>query len=200
MLDFLTQLDSHIFILINSHHTLFFDKFFLIITQLGNGCIAVPLVAVIIVAITPRSFLARALLCAAIAGICAGAANTQIKRAVHRPRPVVYFEKQLIPRMENSMASTKVHIVGKCWRQNSFPSGHAATAFAAATILALLYGGSFSLCFVPALLVAYSRVYIGVHFPIDVLGGAVLGSVVAMLVIVFFRMPRPLPSRRNHAE
>lgn len=206
MIEFITQLDANIFILINSHHTLFFDKFFLIISQLGNGWIAVPLVAAIIIIVTPRKYLARALLCAAIAGTLAGIANTQIKRAVHRPRPVVYFEKQTASRMENPGIAVKahtMHIVGKCWRQNSFPSGHAATAFTAATICALLYGGYFSLGFIPALLVAYSRMYMGVHFPFDTFCGALLGGTIALLAVLVVRRIAQLPGPgllRRHAE
>jgi len=200
MIDFLNRIDISLFTFINSHHGTFFDNFFHIISQFGNGWIVVPLVAAIIIMATPRAHLARVLVCAVIAGTLAGIANTQVKRLTHRPRPVVYFEK----RMENSGITAKVHIVGRCWGENSFPSGHAATAFASAAILAMLYGGYFSLGFVPALLVAYSRVYMGVHFPSDVLGGAVLGSAVALLVIMFFRqkeyLPGPARLRRNHAE
>lgn len=206
MLDIISRLDANIFILINSHHTLFFDKFFLIISQLGNGWIAVPLAAAAIIAMTPRPYLARALIYAAIAGTLAGIANTQIKRAVHRPRPVIYFENQSLGGEGRSMTISKlhaVHIVGRSWRQRSFPSGHAATAFAAATILAFLYGTWFSIGFFPAALVAYSRVYMGVHFPFDVFAGALLGVAVALLVALFFRrmkyLPRPILLRRTRA-
>ncbi len=203
MLELLTKLDINLLTFINSHHNIFFDQFFLIVSQLGNGWIAVPLVAAIIIIATPRARLARALLYAAIAGTLAGVANTQIKRAVHRPRPVVYFEKQAASRMENSGIEAKVrsvHLVGRGWRENSFPSGHATTVFAAATILALLYGGYFFLGFIPACLTAYSRVYMGVHFPSDVLGGTVLGCSIALLVAFFFRRHLRLPFRRDHAE
>lgn len=206
MIEFLNRLDINLFTVINSHHNHFFDHFFLIVTQFGSGWVVVPLVAAIIIAVTPRTFLARALLYAAIAGVLAGAVNTQIKKVVHRPRPVIYFEKGLVQGGENIVtecAVHKVHCVGKVLRQQSFPSGHAATAFAAAAILAILYGGFFYLGFVPALLVAYSRVYMGVHFPADILGGAVLGSTVALLVIVFFRNKKrlflPTNLRGDHA-
>ena len=202
MLNFISRLDANIFILINSHHTVLFDKFFLIISQLGNGWIAVPLAAVVIIVMTRRSYLAKALVYAAIAGTLAGITNTQIKRAVHRPRPIIYFEKQSLPGGGRSIVYD-VHIVGRGWRQNSLPSGHAATAFAAATILAVLYGGWFSLGFIPAALVAYSRIYMGVHFPFDVLAGIVLGVAVALVVALFFRrinyLPCPILLRRTRA-
>jgi undecaprenyl-diphosphatase len=61
----------------------------------------------------------------------------------------------------------------------SFPSGHAATSFACAALLAWLTPLPKVPLFALAALIAFSRVYNGVHYPLDVLGGAVLGLVVA---------------------
>ncbi|MBM4143037.1 MAG: phosphatase PAP2 family protein [Lentisphaerae bacterium] len=58
----------------------------------------------------------------------------------------------------------------------SFPSAHAANAAAAAVLLGMLYPRR-SLCFAaPAVLIALSRVYVGVHYPLDVLGGGAVGA------------------------
>jgi len=62
---------------------------------------------------------------------------------------------------------------------HSFPSGHAATSFAAATILTAARPRWGWLWFALALAVGFSRVYVGVHYPLDIVGGAVLGIVVA---------------------
>jgi undecaprenyl-diphosphatase len=62
---------------------------------------------------------------------------------------------------------------------DSFPSGHAATSFACAALLAWLTPLPKVPLFALAALIAYSRVYTGVHYPLDILGGAALGLAVA---------------------
>ena len=64
----------------------------------------------------------------------------------------------------------------------SFPSGHATVAFACATALALAVPRLAPPLFVLAALIAWSRVYVGVHYPLDVLAGAVLGVALAFAV------------------
>jgi undecaprenyl-diphosphatase len=75
----------------------------------------------------------------------------------------------------------------------SFPSGHAATAFAAAALVATLQPRLRALVYGVALLVALSRVYLGVHFPLDVVFGAALGTAIGLgmgaLVIRLRSMP-----------
>jgi undecaprenyl-diphosphatase len=61
----------------------------------------------------------------------------------------------------------------------SFPSGHAATSFAAATILSFARPRWAPAFYLLALAIGFSRVYVGVHYPLDIVGGAVLGLAVA---------------------
>jgi undecaprenyl-diphosphatase len=73
----------------------------------------------------------------------------------------------------------------------SLPSGHAATSFAGATILALAHRRAAVPFFALAALVAWSRVYVGVHYPLDVVAGAFLGVGVALLsTVIWRRAPR----------
>jgi len=64
----------------------------------------------------------------------------------------------------------------------SFPSGHAATAFATAVVLAFVYPRQTGVFLGLAVLVGLSRILLGAHFPSDVLAGALLGSGVALAV------------------
>ena len=72
----------------------------------------------------------------------------------------------------------------------SFPSGHAATSFAGATLLSLLVPRAAPGLLALAAAIAFSRVYVGVHYPGDVLAGAVLGAAVGGTA--FFLATRPV--------
>lgn len=69
----------------------------------------------------------------------------------------------------------------------SFPSNHASNMFALAVFLSYNYSRSGLLCFPVAALVGYSRVYVGSHYPFDVLGGAVWGILIGLVGVVVVR-------------
>jgi undecaprenyl-diphosphatase len=79
----------------------------------------------------------------------------------------------------------------------SFPSGHATVSFACATVLALAVPRLRWPLYALAAAIAWSRVYVGVHYPGDVLAGAVLGVAIAtalrMLAGALRRSGPPLP-------
>jgi undecaprenyl-diphosphatase len=75
----------------------------------------------------------------------------------------------------------------------AFPSGHATTAFACATVIAWASPRLAVPAFVLAAAIAWSRVYVGVHWPLDVLGGAALGVLIATALLRLAADRRLLP-------
>src|SRR5439155_16066121 len=98
--------------------------------------------------------------------------------------------KGAIPR-----ARPHVHALVSRPHTHSFPSGHATTSFACATVLAFLLPRLSVPLFVLAAAVAWSRVYVGVHFPLDVIAGAALGAAIGVTVIRV--LPRLAAARRQ---
>jgi undecaprenyl-diphosphatase len=76
-----------------------------------------------------------------------------------------------------------VHQLGPPTTTHSFPSGHAATSFACATVLSAYAPRLRVPLFALATLIALSRLYNGDHFPLDVLAGALLGVLTALLLL-----------------
>jgi undecaprenyl-diphosphatase len=110
-----------------------------------------------------------------------------LKQAFERPRPSVSIPQ----------ADPLLRALG--W---SMPSGHATTAFAGAVALTYLWRRAWPAFFLLALAIAYSRVYVGVHYPGDVLAGAALGAAVGLGWVALLRLPRRngAAPRRSRAE
>jgi undecaprenyl-diphosphatase len=92
--------------------------------------------------------------------------------------------KFLFNRARPFISDTEIAPLIKTPSSSSFPSGHSATAAAGAITLSTIY-----LAFAPALilsgfLVALSRIYLGVHYPFDVLAGVLIGTTTAAVVMV----------------
>jgi undecaprenyl-diphosphatase len=94
---------------------------------------------------------------------------------------VIKFYVQRLRPFEDPHVSGWVRHVGDA-HGASFPSNHAANCFAGAVVLSWFFPWGRDLFYIFAALVSYSRIALGVHYPSDVIGGAMLGIVVGFLV------------------
>jgi membrane-associated phospholipid phosphatase len=104
------------------------------------------------------------LICAALGPLAIGV-NYAVKLVVRRPRPVL----EGLPPLGGAPSSL------------SFPSAHATSSFAVATAMTRV-GGLAALAFLLALALSLGRPYLGMHYPSDVLAGAVLGVALGLIV------------------
>jgi undecaprenyl-diphosphatase len=92
--------------------------------------------------------------------------------------------KSFVGRMRpcHALPLDQIHLLVGCGGL-SFPSSHAVNNFGVATMFSLYYPKARAWLYAWASLVAISRVFVGVHYPSDVLGGAVIGMCVGWLVV-----------------
>jgi undecaprenyl-diphosphatase len=145
-------------------------------------------------------FRGRALVVSAVlaVGINDGILCRTLKSAVQRPRPHEVLSgvrsidlAKATPRilavtLPLRIKTSSIEIPATTGK--SFPSSHAANCFAMATVCRLFYRRRGWIAFLPAALVAFSRMYVGVHWPLDVLAGSVIGIACALAVVTLLRL------------
>lgn len=159
------------YLVLTSVRSNYLDYFFRLLTNMGDGIFAILLVLIFLF-IRLRTSIYLFLIY-----IISGLAVQILKRFVFSDhlRPVAWFRSQGIDIQQ--VANVREHLY------HSFPSGHSATAFGIFIGLSLLTKNSNLriLLLVLAVLTGYSRVYLALHFPADVVGGAVIGGLTAVL-------------------
>lgn len=175
MLDAMLQIDAALRAWLATHHAFPLDALMLGLSALGRGGM-VWFALAIALALLRRVRTAAVWRVALAVGLAGLATEAAVKPAVGRVRP---FE-----------AVMDVRVIGERPATSSFPSGHAAAAFAGALSLGRAWPGGRLLLWTLAALIAFSRVYVGVHYPLDVIGGALLGLACAWFALGG-RLPRP---------
>lgn len=154
-----------------------FDFFFRHITDFG--LFQIPLIIagiILLIFVKPRMKYVIVLMVLSV--LIADMIGQDFKIIFERLRPYFALENVRLP------------AGGGTSKSYSFPSNHAINMFAAMTVLAWEFRKKLwlsLLCFVPAILVAYSRVYVGVHYPSDVMGGALIGMACSGLILMIDR-------------
>lgn len=101
-----------------------------------------------------------------------------LKPIVARPRPAVPT-----PTASAISATAPKRALPPLPRTASFPSGHATSTFGAAVAVSRMWPQTRIVWWTLALLIGYSRIYLGHHYPLDVVGGALFGIAVAFWVL-----------------
>jgi undecaprenyl-diphosphatase len=167
MLDALLGWDERIFRLLNGNWlNPILDRLFPFATDAGNFILPF-VVAAIVIVLVGRVRGLRFLVLAVVSVVAADAIGTHIlKYSFLRPRPCI--------------ALADVRLLVGCTKLPSFPSNHAVNASVLATLISLYMPRLWLAATALAILVGYSRIYVGVHYPLDVLAGSVLGIIVAL--------------------
>lgn len=174
------DVDTNVFLFINRMHNTFFDYF---MSAYSGKWEWIPMYAAILY-VMMRNFSWKVTLMCIIAVALTITFADQVCATVMRP----FFER-MRPSNLNNPLSEMVHIVNDHrGGRYGFPSCHAANTFGLAFFVFFLFRQKWLTCYMMtwAFLTCYSRVYLGVHYPGDLLVGTIVGLVGAYLVYRIF--------------
>ncbi|MBQ2075583.1 MAG: phosphatase PAP2 family protein [Muribaculaceae bacterium] len=178
-MDALQQFDAGIFSAINGWHAAYFDSFMWLVTKIATW---IPMILMLLYLLYFkkgwRKTVAVVLAIALVILIADQVSASIIKPLVERARP-----------SHNESLQSTIHIVnGYRGGPFGFVSSHAANCFGIALLLAMIFKNRlFTWTMVVwATLMCYSRIYLGVHYPGDIVCGAILGFLAAWLVYRIF--------------
>ncbi len=189
-MDFLINLDHSMFFFINGLHNPLVDRLMVYFT--GN-IIWIPLYLWIIWQLVIKFHWKKIIAILAVTALCILVAD---QVSVHAFKNVF----QRLRPCHNPAIAEMVHIVdGKCGGRFGFVSSHAANTFAVAVWIGLMLQRRLYLVILLlwAGLVSFSRVYLGVHYPADVFGGAILGAITGIFLWLAVRYHGWLNNKNN---
>jgi undecaprenyl-diphosphatase len=158
-------LDQSLFFAINSVTNIFLNPFFVLMTYVGSSAFWILLI--ILFWLDKRKKVSIYLI---IVFVIDTLSQIFLKTFFFRPRPYESLSNIKFLNIEIDIGP-------------SFPSGHTQRAFSGATILGSFYNKLRIPLFIMALLVGISRIYIGVHYPLDVLVGAINGILFGLITL-----------------
>ena len=173
----ITKWDASSFQSINNPHGKTFSKIMVDFTKYGREVVWISVI--ILLAVLGKKDGRKTAVLLTIAFLILIPLGTVLKNEIDRTRP---SSENLLVRSESDP---------------SFPSGHAVIVSAGAAILLLRFNKGKQIVFsiilgIEALLVSYSRIYVGVHYPLDVVGGILLGTGIACAVLASSRYLGPV--------
>ena len=171
----MSELDREAYLWVTEHRLGWLDPVFVALTAAGYAGVLWIALALALPVMRRRATV-PVLAPTALAVVTVDLFVSLLKELIDRPRPF-----RSVPSADPLVGYT----VG-----DSFPSGHAATSFAGAVVLSLFFVRLAPAFFPLAAAIAFSRIYVGVHYPADVVGGAAIGALWAAAGYVAIRALR----------
>lgn len=189
MRETLNQLDTDLFLWLNGRYTPWLDPIMVWVTERNHWFSFYALLVGWLVYRYRRRAIGMLLTIIAAVALGDQVSSSVLKPLTLRLRPCH------VPALQKL-----IHPLLDCGGPYSFVSSHAATTFALATSLWLLFGGQHRWVrwtFAWAALVSYSRIYVGAHYPLDVLAGTGVGVLSAVGSTAAYRMVRAQFGRQH---
>ena len=177
MFEFLIYVDKYLFYLLNkSFYFPLLDNFFVTLTDLNKivfiKYLLIAFIFYILFLGTKKSKFVLAILIVSIF------ISDQISSQ---------FLKNIFMRLRPCNNLDDVRLLVSCGSGFSFPSSHATNAFTVSILLSAFYKNFRNHFIILAFLVGYSRIYVGVHYPFDVIFGFVIGFIISNLILIILK-------------